>query len=62
MKEQMMMIMGYLVLGSLPLLAAAVMVKQLIVGYGEPVRAGTAMGRHKIRTIKRNGGRHGDTI
>jgi hypothetical protein len=55
MKEQMMGVIGYLVLGSVPLLAAAVMVMQLIIGYGEPVQVGSAMGRHKIRKIKRNG-------
>ena len=55
MKEQMMGVIGYLVLASVPLLAAAVMVMQLIIGYGEPVQAGSAMGRRKIRKIKRNG-------
>jgi hypothetical protein len=55
MKEQMMSVIGYLVLGSVPLLASAVMVMQLIIGYEEPVQAGSAMGRHKIRKIKRNG-------
>ena len=48
MKEQMMWLVGYLVLGSLPLLAAAVMVKQLIIGFGEPIHIGPAMTRHNI--------------
>ena len=55
MKEQMMWVMAYLVLGSLPLFAAAVMVKQLIVGYGEPVQVGPVRSRHAMRKIKRNG-------
>lgn len=55
MKEQMMWVTAYLVLGSLPLFAAAVMVKQLIVGYGEPVQRGPVVRRQIIRKIKRNG-------
>ena len=56
MKEQMMWAMGYLMLSGLPLMAAAVIVKQLIIGYGEPIQIGPAMTGHKIRTIKKHGG------
>ena len=56
MKEQMMWAMGYLTLSGLPLMAAAVIVKQLIVGYGEPIQIGPAMTDHKIHTIKKHGG------
>ncbi|HKN88546.1 MAG TPA: hypothetical protein VJV04_16885 [Nitrospiraceae bacterium] len=56
MNEQMMWVAGYLLLSSLPLMAAVVIVKQLIVGYGEPVRTGTAMSGDAIPKMKRNGG------
>jgi len=56
MKEQMMWVIGYLMLSGLPLMAAAVIVKQLIIGYGEPFQIGPAMTSHKVRTIKKHGG------
>ncbi len=37
MKEQRMWVMWYLMLSGLPLMAAALAVKQLIIGHGEPV-------------------------
>ena len=48
MKEPMRWVMGCLMLSGLPLMAAAVIVKQLIIGYGEPVQTGTAKRGHTI--------------
>lgn len=56
MKEQMMWVMWCLMLSGLPLMAAAVIVKQLIIGYGEPVQVGTVRRGHMIRTITRKEG------
>jgi hypothetical protein len=56
MKEQMMWVMWYLMLSGLPLMAVAVIVKQLIIGYGEPVQVGTVRRGHMIRKITRKEG------
>lgn len=56
MNEPMIWVMWYLMLSGLPLVAAAMILKQLIIGYGEPVQPGTVTRDHTTRKIAKRGG------